>query len=136
MTLGHNQCTKTQRRGRLLTINILSGNRFSFFVTKWLKVIECHEAAALVIIVIPGWEADQQPAIYRKLALIGIIPIQILFFFISDKELTAGSNDCAVFFSSDPAVSFSIFVGAEREENLTRATLRLNPPSTYQQFSS
>ena len=36
-----------------------------------------------------------------------------------------------VFFSSDPAVSSSIFVGAEREENLirnipTRASLRLN----------
>ena len=36
-----------------------------------------------------------------------------------------------MFFSSDPAVSSSIFVGAEREENLirnfpTRASLRLN----------
>ena len=39
----------------------------------------------------------------RKLALVGIIPNQIL--------------RCV--FSSDPAVSSSIFVGAEREENLT-----------------
>ena len=36
------------------------------------------------------------------------------------EELTAGSDErgCAVFFSSDLAVSSSIFVGAEREENL------------------
>ena len=43
----------------------------------------------------------------RKLALVGIIPNQILLSFSSD-------------FSSDPAVSSSIFVRAEREENLIR----------------
>ena len=57
----------------------------------------------------------------RKLALVGIIPNQNLFSFSSDKDrrpwvrFPAGLR-CV--FSSDPAVSSSIFVGAEREENL------------------
>ena len=82
----------------------------------------------------------------RKLALVGIIPNQILFSFNSDKDRRTDSRirrkntarleysqdpgfdsrrGCAVFFelfSSDPAVSSSIFVGVEREENLIRAT--------------
>ena len=55
----------------------------------------------------------------RKFALVGIIPNQ-LFSFSSDKDrrtdrvrFPAGLR-CV--FSSDPAVSSSIFVGAEREE--------------------
>ena len=63
----------------------------------------------------------------RKFALVGIIPNQ-LFSFSSDKDrleratrfrkilgsIPGGAALC--FFSSDPAVSSSIFVGAEREE--------------------
>ena len=102
----------------------------------------------------------------RKLALVGIIPDQILFSLSSYKieELTAGSDEntaqprakskihtqfpyrCgfvaqwlehatrirktlgsipggAALFLSDPAVSSSIFVRAEREENLIRCCL-------------
>ena len=65
----------------------------------------------------------------RKLALVGIIPRRILFSFSSDKDqrpwqacvrIPAGLR-CVL--SSDPAVSSSIFVGAEREENLIRRFL-------------
>ena len=86
-----------------------------------------------------------QQAWSRKLALVGIIPNDILFSFSSDKDrrtdsrirrkkkhsaaplgieprvlriLLARSNH--FFFSSDPAVSSSIFVGAEREKNFIR----------------
>ena len=45
-----------------------------------------------------------------KLALVGIIPIKF-------SSLSAPTR-CV--FSSDPAVSSSIFVGAEREENLIK----------------
>ena len=83
----------------------------------------------------------------RNLALIRIIPNQILFSFSSDKDRRTDSRirrkntaqprqesnpgSCEFlgsipggaalyFFSSDPAVSSSIFVEAEREENLIR----------------
>ena len=69
----------------------------------------------------------------RKLALVGIIPIKFSSLSAPTKieELTADSR-CV--FSSDPAVSSSIFVGAEREENLigmipARASLRLKHAS-------
>ena len=53
-----------------------------------------------------------------KLALVGIILIKFSSLSAPTKieELTAGSD----VFSSDPAVSSSIFVGAEREENLNK----------------
>ena len=68
----------------------------------------------------------------RKLAVVGIIPNQILYSFISDKdslidELTAGSDEKTQrsrrIFSvlMEPSqVSSSIFVGDERVENLTK----------------
>ena len=49
----------------------------------------------------------------RNLGLVGIIPNQILF-----SSLSAPTKIERCVFSSDPAVSSSIFVGAEREENL------------------
>ena len=75
----------------------------------------------------------------RKLALVEIIPYQIIFSFSSDKDrrtdsrirrkntaqprLESNPESCEFqshAFSSDPAVSYSIFVAAEREENLIR----------------
>ena len=52
----------------------------------------------------------------RKLALVGIIPNQILFSFPGFDS----QQVCAVFFRLIRHVSSSIFVGAEREENLIR----------------
>ena len=51
----------------------------------------------------------------HKLALVGIIPNQILFSFSSDKDWRTDSRirRTALCFSSDLAVSSSIFVGAE-----------------------
>ena len=62
----------------------------------------------------------------RKLALVGIIPIKFSSLSAPTKieELTAGSDEktqrspAGNRTPSDPAVSSSIFVGAEREENL------------------
>ena len=52
----------------------------------------------------------------RKLALVGIIPNQILF---SERELhDSRIRQLRCVFSSDPAVSSSLFVGAAREGNL------------------
>ena len=96
----------------------------------------------------------------RELALVGIIPNQILFSFSSDKDRRTDSRirrkkrrefpwgscrsfvaqwleratrirktlglipgGAALCFSSDPAVSSSIFVGAEREESLIPALI-------------
>ena len=67
--------------------------------------------------------------LFRKLALVGIIPIKFSSLSAPTKieELTAGSDEKTQRspagnrtqgLSSDPAVSSSIFVGAEREENL------------------
>ena len=59
---------------------------------------------------------------FCKLALVGIIPNQILFSYSSDKDRRTDSRirrkGLHRVFSSDPAVSSSIFVWAEREENL------------------
>ena len=66
---------------------------------------------------------------FCELALVGIIPNQILFSFSSDKDRRTDSRfrqkkqrspaGAALFcFSSDPAISSSIFVRAEREENV------------------
>ena len=67
---------------------------------------------------------DDDPTDYKTVVnslLSGSFLNQILFSFSSDKDV--------FFFSSDLAVSSSIFVGAEREENLTKTAFLLDGPT-------